>query len=234
MQLDKYYSDAQGKITFTRQQASDFAKHIADDFNPIHDIDAKRFCVPGDLLFSIALSRNGLSKQMHVTFDDMVTDGIELNFPTEGDKLSITDNNEKTYLTIERSGEQTDNAELIDALTRSYVEFSGKTFPHILVPLWKGQDVMINPARPLVIYQSMSIDLDTLDFAAPSLELSDATELNVDGKRGSVRLAFNLLADGKPVGRGEKRMVLSGLRDYDQQAIDDLVEFYNERKRNAG
>ncbi|BFM16806.1 DUF3581 domain-containing protein [Maricurvus nonylphenolicus] len=233
MQLDQYFSENQGKLTFSRQQASDFAKQVADDFNPIHDVDAKRFCVPGDLLFSIALSRIGLSQKMHVSFADMVTDGVDLNFPTDGDKLAITDTNDKTYLTIERSGDNSQNAELISALTRCYVEFSGQTFPHILVPLWKGKDVMINPARPLVIYESMSIDLDTLEISQPGLELSDETCLDVDGKRGNVRLAFNLLDGDKVVGRGEKRMVLSGLRAYDQTAIDDLVEFYNDRKQNA-
>ena len=55
MQLDEYYSDGNGHIAISREQASDFAKGVAGDFNPIHDVDAKRFCVPGDLLFSLAL-----------------------------------------------------------------------------------------------------------------------------------------------------------------------------------
>lgn len=233
MQLDQYYSEQNGHITFTREQASAFAKQVADDFNPIHDIDAKRFCVPGDLLFAIALSRIGLNQKIHVSFADMVTDGIELNFPESGSELSITDTNDKTYLTIKRSGAQSDNQELIEGLTRSYVEFSGKTFPHILVPLWKDHNIMINPARPLVIYESMSIDLDSLDIPAPTLELAD-TDLTVEGKRGSVRLGFNLLAEGNIVGRGEKHMVLSGLRAYEQEGIDGLIDYYNGRKERLG
>ncbi len=233
MQLTSYFTDNNGHITFSRDQASTFAKQIANDFNPIHDIDAKRFCVPGDLLFAIALSRIGLSQKMTVSFADMVADGIELNIPDSGDQLAISDTNGKVYLNINRSGDQTTNSELISALTRSYVEFSGKTFPHILVPLWHKHNVMINPARPLVIYESMSIDLDHLTIKSPTLELAE-TELHVDGKRGNVRLSFNLIDNGQIVGRGEKHMVLSGLREYDQPTIDELVEFYNNRKRTLG
>ena len=52
MLLEKYVQGNGEYFSFTRKQASDFAKQVASDFNPIHDEDAKRFCVPGDLLFS--------------------------------------------------------------------------------------------------------------------------------------------------------------------------------------
>ena len=58
MLIDRYFSEPNGNVCFTREQGSNFAKQIADDFNPLHDIDAKRFCIPGDLLFSIILSKN--------------------------------------------------------------------------------------------------------------------------------------------------------------------------------
>ena len=51
MLVEKYYSEVGQEVRVSRQQASDFAKNIADDFNPIHDVQTKRFCVPGDLLF---------------------------------------------------------------------------------------------------------------------------------------------------------------------------------------
>ena len=53
--LSGVYQESEGKVSVTREQASRFAKSIADDCNPLHDIDAKRFCVPGDLLFSMVL-----------------------------------------------------------------------------------------------------------------------------------------------------------------------------------
>ena len=55
MFLQNYYSEENKKIHFSRQQASRFAKEIAGDFNPIHDPEAKRFCVPGDLLFALVM-----------------------------------------------------------------------------------------------------------------------------------------------------------------------------------
>lgn len=234
MQIEKFYTANNNNfLNFSREQASRFAKEVANDFNPIHDLDAKRFCVPGDLLFSVALTRIGLCQKVRVNFADMVTDGVELQFPEQTDQaLTVTDSSGKTYMTIQCEGGHTSNRQVIESLLRAYVEFSGTTFPHILVPLWKAQGVMINPTRPLVIYESMAIDLDHLNLQDVSLELAE-TSLEVNGKRGNVRLCFNLLSNGEIAGRGEKRMVLSGLREYDQAAIDGLVDFYNNRKPNA-
>ena len=81
MFLESYCDVINNKISFSRLQASDFAKQIADEFNPLHDADAKRFCVPGDLLFSLVLEKSGLSQDMGFTFLGMVNYCIELNFP---------------------------------------------------------------------------------------------------------------------------------------------------------
>jgi Protein of unknown function (DUF3581) len=226
MQLDNYYSQDNGHIVFTRQQASDFAKSVAGDFNPIHDISAKRFCVPGDLLFSLSLQRYGLSQHMRIQFAGMVADGTPLVFPDSDDpQVDITDTAGKAYLNLERSGNTSHNTEQINALTRCYVQFSGHTFPHILVPLMADHKLMINPDRPLVIYESMSISLDNLDFVTPELELQNA-ELNIQGKRGDALLSFNVKSNGTDIGRGEKTMLLSGLRPFDQEKIDALVADY--------
>jgi len=235
MQLEKYFSAIgtdNEKVQFSREQASDFAKQVADDFNPIHDVDAKRFCVPGDLLFCIGVSKLGLSQKMHVDFADMVTDGIKISYKqTDEGSVVIQDDNEKRYLSIESSGERCVNQAQVLALTEEYVAFSGRTFPHILVPLWKEKNTMVNPARPLVIYQSMSIELETFDFERPQLELGHC-ELEVNGKRGNVILRFNFISNGTKIGTGEKRMVLSGLREYDQTVIDELSDFYSKRKKD--
>ena len=232
MLLEDYYSEDNSRVIFSRQQASDFAKHIAGDFNPIHDTDAKRFCVPGDLLFSLVLAKCGLSQKMRFVFSGMVSDGIALNFPdTTSTALDIVDGSGKKYLSLERSGDTTQDKDLIRNLTRSYVRFSGQTFPHILVPLMSEQQVMINPDRPLVIYESMAIDLDGLDFEHPQLELTHPV-LEVDGKRGNVRLEFCLKAGGETVGRGEKAMVISGLRAYDEDKVQAMVDNYSNQKRH--
>jgi hypothetical protein len=75
----------------------------------------------------------------------------------------------------------------------------------------------------------MEIDLDTLQISDPRLE-TDHNELDMDGKRGNVLLAFNLLDDGAVVGRGCKRMVLGGLRDYDASTVEQAIEAFNRRK----
>lgn len=226
MELNNYYSQDNDHIVFTRQQGSDFAKSIAGDFNPIHDVDAKRFCVPGDLLFSLSLQRYGLSQHMRIQFSGMVADGTSLVFPdSDAPQLDITDTAGKPYLSLERSGDTSHNTEQINALTCCYVQFSGHTFPHILVPLMADHQLMINPDRPLVIYESMSISLDNLEFEAPELELQNA-ELDIQGKRGDARLSFTVTSNGTDIGRGEKTMLLSGLRPFDQEKIDTLVADY--------
>jgi hypothetical protein len=230
MNIEDFYTPIANGISFSRDQASGFAKNIADDFNPIHDIDAKRFCVPGDLLFSIALSKFGLYNTMQVTFSGMVNAETPLQFNhIEAGKLDIVDANEKVYLTVEHQGQQSNNQAAISKLIEQYVGFSGKTFPHILVPLWKSKGVMVNPDRPMVIYQSMTINMTSLDFSSPSIEAT-TPEIDVNGKRGNVVLRFNFKDGDRKIGTGEKHMILSGLKDYDQTAIDDLITFYNQRK----
>lgn len=229
MLIDRYYTAHNGNISFSREQGSNFAKQMADDFNPIHDIDARRFCIPGDLLFAIILAKYGLSQHMEFTFTGMVVDGTELVMPEPAPEMAINDTEGRQYLTIHSAGDTTRDALLIDQLTRSYVEFSGHTFPHILVPLLAGENVMINPDRPMVMYESMTIDLDRLDIHSPSLEI-ERNEVVVNGKRGEVQMAFNLVDSGNLVGRGRKRMILSGLREYEKQAMDAITASLNQRR----
>ncbi len=232
MLLDNYYSTENNKIYFSREQASNFAKRVAGDFNPIHNQDAKRFCVPGDLIFALVLAKHGLCQHMEFTFSGMVGEDMQLEItePSPG-TLSIRDEKGKECLGVKCSGEKTTNQTLIADLSLRYVGFSGQTFPHILVPLMEKEQVMINPQRPMVIYQSMIIDLDRLDFSAPELELS-SSRLEISGKRGHVRFDFLFKSAGEIVGKGEKNMILSGLREYDQEKIDHMVAGYNQHKQD--
>lgn len=232
MNIEEYYQLEDSKLSFTRQQASNFAKKVAGDFNPIHDVDSKRFCVPGDLLFSVILHHYGLRQKMIFNFSGMVNDGTELSLPdcTE-EHLAILDAKGKKYLAIECSGERTTNAALIESLSTHYVEFSSQAFPHILIPLMQEQNVMINPDRPLIIYESMSFELNTLDVEDIQLELTNKL-LQVNGKRGDVTLEYNLLSNAEHVGHGCKRMVLSGLRELEQSGIDKLIATYNNSKQD--
>ncbi len=231
MFLESYYSEQNGEFSFTREQASHFAKKVAGDFNPIHDEDNKRFCVPGDLLFSVVLSQVGLSQKMRFEFAGMINDGVAISVDQKSSTdLSMIDGSGKEYLHIIRDGDTTLNQALIEQVTKSYVQFSGMNFPHIMVPpLMESKQIMINPTRPLVIYESMELDFERLDVTAPTVELT-GSEIDVDGKRGSVTLKFCFKENGEVVGTGRKRMVMSGLKPYCQNDIDDLVNRFNQRK----
>ncbi|MBL0709623.1 MAG: DUF3581 domain-containing protein [Colwellia sp.] len=230
MFIEQYCPIDSEKISFTRQQASDFAKQVADDFNPLHNIEAKRFCVPGDLLFSVIIAKAGLHKEMNFNFSGMVNDGITLSFPNKiTDNFDVNDDKDKTYLSIDVSGEKTHCPSLINALTKAYVDFSGHTFPNILVKLMTEHNVMINPARPMIMYQCMKISLKRLDIKTLSLKLAK-TSLSIEGKRGDAWLEFDLISEGEVVGHGKKHMLLSGLREYCQESVKTMISQYEESK----
>jgi len=237
--LSQFYSiiDEQN-ISIAAPQGSGFAKNIADDFNPIHDVESKRFCVPGDLLFSIALQQYGLHQSMTFSFRELIKADTPLSYPSSRPAPASVDvlcDRSKQVLSIDYSGEVLTDADKIEQLIRSYVVFSGQNFPHILVPLMKKHNVMINPSRPLVIYESMSLSFDNLDFQSLNIELGK-TELEVLGKRGNCTLHFNIYDQGRKIGTGLKRLVLSGLREYQQDSIDAMCEQYfaSKDKQQAG
>ncbi|MDA9919177.1 DUF3581 domain-containing protein [Porticoccaceae bacterium] len=232
MLLDSFYNQNDTDLTISAEQGSRFAKTVSNDFNPIHDADSKRFCVPGDLLFAIALQRYGLSQEMSFTFSGMVSADTGLVFPeAPGNEFEILDGRDKCYLQVKRSPQAAFDQKMIEQLVRSYVLFSGQNFPYIIVPLMAEHNVMINPARPLAIYQAMSLHLDRFDLTQPVVELADKRMI-VDGKRGDVELQFRLMDGGDEIGYGVKKLILSGLREYQQAAVDKMVADYRSWKAN--
>ena len=230
MFLKEFYSGPNQCTEITAMQGSLFAKEIANDFNPLHDVEAKRFCVPGDLLFAIVLEKYGLSKKMTFTFTGMLGHGVTLDFPeTNGAQFDINGSNNKTILKVDRSGEISTDQAMIDALIRDYVAFSGHNFPYVLVPLMKKQNGMINLTRPLVMYDSMCIEFKHLNFTHPKVEMLEP-ELSVTGKRGDAHLHFQIKSDDEVVGTGFKKIVISGIREYEEGPMQDFVDNYLARK----
>lgn len=225
------------KVCVGAEQGNNFAKHVADDFNPIHDTDSKRFCVPGDLLFAIALDLYGVHESMEFSFQELIKAETCLAYPqleeSEAHSIEVLSDRDKAVLGIKFSGAVTNSDSKLEQLVRNYVVFSGQNFPGILVPLMKSHDVMINPARPLVIYESMSLDFDSLNFTDLHIELAQ-TSLSVAGKRGNAELHFSLFDGDTQIGKGLKKLVLSGLRQYEQGAIDLMCQQYSESKRKNG
>lgn len=228
--LDEFYQRSGDQIVISAEQGSRFAKEIAGDFNPIHDPAARRFCVPGDLLFSIILAHYGLSQSMSISFSGMVERDLPLNLPAskEGD-IELSDSAGKVYTKVVRSGQVNSDESVIEALSKKYVAFSGRNFPYILVPLMKKHGVMFNPKRPLVIYESMSFELESVELSSPDLTLVDST-LDINGKRGDAHFLFDILDGEKVVGRGDKKLIVSGLMPYEDEKMDALVVSFNALK----
>jgi hypothetical protein len=224
MFIDEYCTEYKNKMfSFSRKQASMFAKFVANDFNPLHDIENTRFCVPGDLLFAKIISMKGMFKYMNIHFGGMVSNDIMLQVNNiSKNRIEICDNSGKVYLDVEISGKPITDESIIKNAILNYVAFSGKNFPDVFVPLMKSKGVMINTKKPLVIYDNMSLEFFTLDLKKPKLEAGEAT-FEVYGKRGKVTLNFIYKDGNKKVGIGQKTMILSGLRPYNQDDIEQMI-----------
>ncbi|MEC4747549.1 DUF3581 domain-containing protein [Methylomicrobium sp. Wu6] len=230
MFLKGFYCIHDGSVSVFAEQASMFAKEVAHDFNPLHDVDAKRFCVPGDLLFSLALEKYGLSQNMHFIFSGMVGHGVLLNLPnTDAERIDVSDNQGKTYLQIERSGGLSRDSALIESFTRDYVAFSGQNFPYVLVPLLAKENVMFSLTRPLVIYESMTLSFDHLDFRQASVEMMEP-KMEVNGKRASAFLHFQIKTGENVVGAGFKKLAISVQGGYESGPMQAFVDDYLARK----
>ena len=165
MLLAPFYSTKDNQIFVSAVQASNFAKRQCFDFNPIHDPENKRFCVPGDLLFSLALHIYGVSESMSFTFTNMVGANVGLTFPDSNDEIIIVTNEQgKSVLEISRKGKINKDVTFIESLIKNYGQFSGQNFPSVLMPLMKEKGVMFNTNRPLVMYNSMSFQFKSLNF----------------------------------------------------------------------
>lgn len=230
LDISRYVTANQGGMQFSHAQANNFAKGIAGDFNPIHDVGAKRFCVPGDLLFAALLNRYGVYDQLRVDLMALVNADVVVELPKSlSAHNAICDAQGRHLLSFDVAGDATNDDTFVSSLVEQYVRFSGKTFPDILVELMRDNDVMINPARPLVIYKDMSLQLDALSGDNLTLELDKAT-LESEGKKGKACLQFIIKSNGGVIGRGEKNMLLSGLREFDEAAMSDVVAQYSEWK----
>lgn len=224
MNLADFYRREQATYFVTPTQASRFAKEVAGDFNPIHDEDAKRFCVPGDLIFALALKHYGISQEMKFSFSGMVGRDKGIVLPeSNAAEVDVCDDTGKVVTQISRQGDTTQDSQLIETLTREYVAFSGQNFPYILQPLLEKAGVMFNPKRPLVIYDSMAFHLDRLSLNQPSLHLAN-TQFDVNGKRGDTQFFFDIKDQGQVVGQGRKTLIVSGLQPYDSEAMQAVVD----------
>lgn len=224
--LAPYHDHQADSVTISAHQGSRFAKEIAGDHNPLHDPDAPRFCVPGDLLFALVVNRYGLADRMALTFRGMLRAGTTLEFPpTSAPQFSITDSAARDYVSVTYGTSLPVPAAAVRGLIEAYVACSGQTFPDRLQPLLERHGVMFNPDRPLVVYDSMALSFHRPMTNPPTLRLIDA-QLQVSGKRGDARFDFEILEGGCAVGQCSKKMVVSGLRPYDAAAMDDVVSRY--------
>ena len=231
MFLDDFYCQQDNSFQFSQQQASRFAKEIAKDFNKIHDVDDKRFCVPGDLLFAVTLAKHGLYKNMQIQFTGMVKNDVALEFITPADnELEIVNQKQQALLKMQTVGEANREEALIQKIIKDYVSFSGRNFPEILVPIMERENFMFSPTRGLIMYKSMEINMQRIDIDNVSLEY-DCTEVEMNGKRATVFFKFKFFDGEELVGTGQKEMILSGVVPFEKAAVDNIVDMFKAAKK---
>jgi hypothetical protein len=101
----------------------------------------------------------------------------------------------------------------------------------VLVPLLIKEQVMFNLDRPLVIYESMTLKFEHLNFSQPRLEMLEPT-MEVNGKRATAYLHFQIKDGDAVVGAGFKKLAVSGLREYEQAPLQAFVDGYLARKNS--
>ena len=88
---------------------------------------------------------------------------------------------------------------------------------------------MFNLNRPLVIYESMTLSFDHFDFQQASVEMLKP-KMEVNGKRATAFLHFEIKADGIVVGTGFKKLAISVPSDYEAGPMQKFVDEYLDRK----
>ncbi|HEY5715674.1 MAG TPA: DUF3581 family protein, partial [Psychromonas sp.] len=100
----------------------------------------------------------------------------------------------------------------------------------LLMPLMKKHNVMFNPARPLVMYNSMSFEFDNLSLDNPvNVKLAD-TYFEVEPKRANNFLHFDIADGERAIGRGIKKLVIAGLKPYEHDLITAFSDAYEARR----
>jgi hypothetical protein len=161
----------------------------------------------------------------------MVGADVGLVFPdTDADTIIITNEQGKSVLEIERKGNINKDKKFVESLIKNYGQFSGQNFPTLLMPLMKEHGVMFNPSRPLVMYNSMSFEFNCVDFNDEmQLKLANSS-LDVEPKRANSFLHFDLFDGDKLAGKGIKRLVIAGLKPYDDEVITEFAKGYEARR----
>ena len=230
MFLNEFYSQKDSTFRFTQQQASRFAKTVANDYNKIHDVDNKRFCVPGDLLFAVSLVQFVLSETMKIDFTGMVKNDTDLAFsPLVENKTAIVNADQKSFMELEIGGQSSHDEKIITKIIKEYVQFSGKNFPDIMVPLMRSENLMFNPARALIMYKSMQINMSCVNVNNIELKFDEAI-IEVQGKRATVTFKFDFYESEDKVGTGQKEMLLSGLIPYEESVMAGVIADYQAAK----
>ncbi len=81
----------------------------------------------------------------------------------------------------------------------------------------------------MVIYERMSFELERINLQQPEMAAIPA-EFTVKGKRGIANLNFVIKENGQTVGNGFKRLLVSGLKPYDEAAANALAQSYLDSK----
>ena len=130
---------------------------------------------------------------------------------------------------LELDGKSSNDEHIISKIIKEYVQFSGKNFPDVMVPLMRTENLMFNPARALIMYKCMQINMTRVDVSSIELKFDEAV-IDVKGKRATVTFKFDFYEGNEKVGTGQKEMLLSGLIPYEESVMNGVIADYQAAK----
>ncbi|MFT7683421.1 MAG: hypothetical protein ACI935_002917, partial [Moritella dasanensis] len=86
-----------------------------------------------------------------------------------------------------------------------------------------------NPARALIMYRSMEINMTRVQVNSIELKFDEAI-IEVQGKRATVTFKFDFYEGDDKVGTGQKVMLLSGLIAYEESVMSGVIADYQAAK----
>lgn len=214
MDISEYYDCIDGEIHFNDLKASQFAKNVSNDQNPIHDHDNKNYCIPGDLIFSMCADVLGLGSETDLYLHHPIgkNSSILIKEAKDGFYLGRDQSGIKIF-TYRKNGETTDICDTGNFLN-CFARVTETLFEDAIHPQLKQKGLMINPSSPSVVLTSISIRKSENSKPVHKIKPDESVATgNVKRAKVTAKYTMNDLYDNS-IGEARKTLFISGLREY--------------------
>lgn len=212
---------------FIPTACSAYARNVAKDFNPIHSHLAKKYCVPGDLIFALITEMHGAHNYMRVDFLNRVGAECKLFFDTKRIALALLDVDKKLYAELATAGDKSVCPKRLKTVSNVVVSCTSGYFPYKLIDNLREENVMLSIRRSMVMLKSIEVELRNIHSASSLVAKYQSSGLELSGKRGEVKVYFQLFDDdGISVGFVTKTVLIIGIEKFNDKASKQYLDDY--------